>query len=78
MGAIAQFLEILGHQSEVGVEASGFLIINNKVLKSIDLRHFYLVENSRPERLQLFLSKTEKGVTIPDVNSLLMNTINKT
>ena len=40
MGAIAQVLEILGHQSEVGVKASGFLIINNKVLESIDMGHF--------------------------------------
>ena len=39
MGAIAQVLEILGHQSEVGVKASGFLIIDNEVLKSIDIGH---------------------------------------
>ena len=40
VGVIAQVLEILGHQSEVGVKASGFLIIYNKVLKSIDIDIF--------------------------------------
>ena len=42
MGAIAQVLEILRHQSEVGVKASGFLIIYNKVLKSIDIGYRYI------------------------------------
>ena len=58
MGAIAQVLEILGHQSEVGVKASGFLIINNKVLKSIDTGHFNLVEKYLLSKFQVLFTNS--------------------